>query len=193
MAEPKYRILKQFIPTGQPGDPTWASRDIYVLKITSGSYTGSNDVYDSLQDVYLGQDQLAQEDEIKYEGFGVIGNGRYFIKSELDDNGSIKEELTKPKLEKEKKVFKDKKEPPVFHSFSPPSGSIGDIIQVSGNYFYGCYRVDFNKEPATGSYFDNPTDHIINVEIPPGSITGQLTIFKYDNTSIKSSINFVVT
>ena len=63
MAEPKYKIYKQFIPTGQPGDPSWAERDIYVLKIISGSYTGSNEVYDSLQEVYLGQDQLAQADE----------------------------------------------------------------------------------------------------------------------------------
>ena len=193
MAEPKYKIYKQFIPTGQPGDPPWAQRDIYVLRITSGSYSGSDDIYDSLQDVYLGQDQLVQEDIDKYEGWGVIGNGRYFLKAELTDSGSIKEKFDKPKVEKEKEVFKEKKEPPVFYSFSPPSGTIGDTIQVSGNFFYGCYRVDFNKEPATGSYFENPTDKIINVQIPPGSITGQLTIFKYDNTSIKSSINFVVT
>jgi hypothetical protein len=189
----KYRIYKQFIPTGQPGDPVFAERNVYVLQITSGSYTGSDDIYDTLQEAYLGQDQLSQQDVADYQGWGVIGDGRYFVKIEADESGLITEILTKPKLEKEKNIFKVKKEPPIFHSFSPPSGNIGDIIQVSGNHLYGCYRVDFNKSPATGSYFENPTDHIITLEIPPTAITGQLKIFKYDNTSIKSGINFVVT
>lgn len=189
-----YKILKQMIPTGQPDEPVGfpVARDVYVEKITSGSYTGSNEIYDDLQSVYLGQDFLAQEDETDYQGWGVIGDGRYFLKIETDDSGSLKEKVDKPTIEKEKEIFKVKKEPPIFHSFSPPSGNIGDIIQVSGNHFYGCYRVDFNKSPATGSLFDNPTDHLIKVEVPPNAITGQLKIFKYDNTSIKSGINFVV-
>jgi hypothetical protein len=189
----KYRLLKQFIPAGQPGDPSWAQRNIYVLQITSGSYSGSNDLYDTLESVYLAQDQLSQEEQSNYQGWGVLGDGRYFLKIETNESGSITEKIDKPKIIKEKEVFKVKKETPIFLSFSPAQGNIGDTIRVSGSHFYGCYRVDFNKTPATGSYFDNPNDDVINLIIPPNVITGQLKIYKYDNTSIKSGINFVVT
>ena len=39
-----YRLLKQFIPTGQDGDPWWARRRIYIQ--FSGSYANFNVIDD---------------------------------------------------------------------------------------------------------------------------------------------------
>jgi len=185
-----YRILKQFIPTGQSGDPPWARRRIYVQRVTSGSYTGSNELYDDLQSVLLAQDQMIVDDQADYQGWGVYGNGRLFLKVSTDISGNIYDQVTEEKIEYEEEYIKTKKAPPSFAWFTP-SGSIGAPVTISGSNLFGVYRIDFNKQPQYE--FSNPTNQLIYTTVPTGAISGQLKLFKYDNTTKKSSINFIVT
>lgn len=182
-----YKILKQFIPTGQPGDPEWASRNVFVYRVTSGSYSGSDDTYNNLRQTYLAQDQLESNDQLNYQGWGTLGNGRYFLNTELGKETK----LNKREIDKKKKEFKDKKLKMEIHSFQPLSGSVGNIIEISGSNLYGCYRVDFGRIPATGSNFKEG-DNIINVIVPRGAESGKLTIFKYDDKNEKSKEDFIV-
>jgi len=185
-----YKILKQIVPTGQLGDPFWAKRRVYVQTLTSGSYSGSNEIYDDLQSVLLAQDQMVIDDINDYQGWGEIADGRFFIKAETDESGTLAYAMTNEIVEYEEEYVKVKKVPPLFTWFTP-SGSIGADVTISGSNLFGVYRMDFNK---TAQYtFTNPTNELIYTTVPSGAISGQIKLFKYDNTTKKSSINFIVT
>ena len=185
-----YRLVKQFISTGQLDDPVWAERRVYVQIITSGSYSGSDEIYDGLQSVLLAQDQAAVEDALDHQGWGVLGDGRFFFKAESDVSGTVIEKLDSKKIKYEEEYIKTKKAPPLFTWFTP-SGSIGADVTISGSDLFGVYRIDFNKTPQYT--FKNPSNELLNMTVPSGAISGQLKLFKYDNTTKKSSINFIVT
>jgi hypothetical protein len=189
-----YKIYKQFIPTGQPIDPPDAQRDVFVLCVTSGSYTGSNLIYSDLKSTLLGEDQLELDDQIDYKGWGVLGNGRLFIEVKIDKDGNPIQKLTKEKIEKEKEYKKTKKLKPTIVSFYPPSGSIGDNFMISGSDLFGTVEIDFNG----GLYIiddidtENPDNQHIYITVPTGSTTGKVTVLNYDGKDDKTADDFIV-
>jgi len=189
-----YRIYKQFIPTGQPGDPPDMQRNVFVLCITSGSYTGSNILYPDLKATLLGEDQLELADQTDYKGWGVLGNGRLFIEAKNDESGKPIEIVNDDKIKKEKEYKKTKKLKPNIVSFSPPSGSIGSPFMISGSCLFGTVEIEFNG----GSYFinniavENPDDYHIYVTVPTGSTSGKVTVYNYDGKNDKTKDDFII-
>ena len=189
-----YRICKQFIPPGQPADPPDIFRYVWVYRVTSGSYSGSNILYPNLQTAYLGADQLEEDDQTHYEGWGILGDGRLFITIKAGGTGKITEKITKDRIKKEKEFKKTKKLKPNIVSFSPLTGSIGDPFMLSGSDLFGATEIEFNG----GSYFldnvdtENPDDQHIYVTVPTGSFSGKVTIFNYDGKSEKTKDDFII-
>jgi len=172
-----FRVIKQFIPNGQPGDPDWARRDIYVWRITSGSYSGSDDISDDHEEGYYDIDQLERDDYEDYQGWGVYtGTPRvYGLMEEISGSYPFP---SKEELKDAKNVSRWRKTNPIIHSFAPLTASEGQIVRISGSDFLGTAKVGFSwRKTKELRILDNNN---IRVRVPSGSETGFLTVYNYN-------------
>ena len=178
-----YRILKQFIPNGQPGDSPELLRKVYVWRITSGSYSGSDEVYDDHEEGYYAIDQLERDDYENYQGWGELGSGRdYALSEEVSGTYEI------PKSDEEVRDIKLatywRKLNPYVLFFSPESGSEGTRIWISGSDFAGTAKVGFGWRKTKDLFIKN--NELLKSWVPSGSETCYITVYNYNQEFDKS-------
>ncbi|MBV9495271.1 MAG: DUF11 domain-containing protein, partial [Acidobacteria bacterium] len=78
--------------------------------------------------------------------------------------------------------------PPTISSFSPPSGSVGVPVVISGSSFTGATDVSFNGTTAS---FTVDSDLQITTSVPPGATTGTISVTTPDGTGT-SATSFTV-
>jgi len=174
-----FKIIKQFISTGQLGDPPNAERRVYVWRVTSGSYSGSDDVYDDHEEGYYGIDQLQRDDEENYQGWGELGDGRiYGLMAEISgSSGSYttptSEELRDGKLARLWRTLN-----PTVSDFSPKTASVGELVSITGSDFLGTAKIGVGWHKTKNlTIVDN--EHI-TFTVPSSSETGFLTVYNYN-------------
>ncbi len=79
---------------------------------------------------------------------------------------------------------------PAIVSFSPPNGSVGTQVKITGTSFTGATKVTFGGVKATT--FSVDTDTHITATVPIGAKTGPITVTTPDG-SATSSTDFTVT
>jgi hypothetical protein len=80
--------------------------------------------------------------------------------------------------------------PPNIASFSPPSGTIGTVVTLTGTGFRGATKVSFNGTAA--SAFKVLSDTSIQATVPVGASTGPITVETSGGTGA-STTNFTIT
>jgi hypothetical protein len=155
-------IVTSFTPNaGKPGDP---------VTITGLRFTGATNV------TFNGGQALFTVDSDTQITATVPSDGTTGQISVTTPNGSS----ASPKS------FKVK---PDVQSFSPPSGTIGDPVTITGAGFLGTTDVQFNGVSATFIVVDSGT---ITTNVPAGATSGKISVTNAGGTS-KSPTSFHVT
>ena len=171
-----FRIIKQFIPTGQTSDPPWAQRRVYVWRVTSGSYSGSDETYEDYESGYYAINQLERDDIENFQGWGVIGDGRvYGLIGEISGTypPPTQDELRDAKL---LSYWRDLN--PTITSFFPLTASQDQWMDISGSDFAGTAKVGFGWRKTKD--FTIKSNELITVKVPTGAETGFLTVYNYN-------------
>jgi hypothetical protein len=83
---------------------------------------------------------------------------------------------------------------PTIDSFSPIQGGVGTAVQINGTGLYNTPQFFFQGRDGAqiAAAFSNPTLTSILVAVPPGAVTGPITVVTKGGGTARSAANFVV-
>ncbi len=80
---------------------------------------------------------------------------------------------------------------PTISGFSPPSGSVGSVVDITGTNFTGASAVTFNNVAATQFSVASPTH--ITATVPSGATTGRIRVTTAGGTATSTTDFTVIT
>jgi len=83
---------------------------------------------------------------------------------------------------------------PTIDSFSPTQGGVGTAVQINGTALYNTPQFFFQGKDGAqiAAAFSNPSLTSILVAVPPGSVTGPITVVTKGGGTARTATNFVV-